>query len=54
MKPTKTRLSITIDSNLLHILKRQAELDSRPLSQYINLVLTRAMESEMLKYQKTE
>lgn len=39
MKPLKEKVSITIDSDLLQILKEQAEADDRSLSQYINLLL---------------
>lgn len=39
MKPLKEKISITIDSNLLERLRKQAEQDERSLSQYINLVL---------------
>ncbi len=39
MKPLKEKISITIDSDLLEILRKQAEEDDRSLSQYINLVL---------------
>ncbi len=39
MKPLKEKISITIDSDLLEILRKQAEDDDRSLSQYINLVL---------------
>ena len=39
MKPLKERISITIDSDLLETLRRIADEDCRPLSQYINLVL---------------
>lgn len=39
MKPLKEKISITIDSDLLLILREQAEKDERSLSQYINLIL---------------
>lgn len=39
MKPLKTSISITIDSDLLQELKAEAERDERSLSQFINLVL---------------
>ena len=39
MKPLKTKISITIDEDLLEKLKIEAEKDERPLSQYINVVL---------------
>jgi len=39
MKPLKEKISITIDSDLLEILRQKAEEDDRSLSQYINIIL---------------
>ncbi len=39
MKPLKEKISITIDSDVLQIIKEKADYDDRSLSQYINLVL---------------
>ena len=39
MKPLKEKISITIDSDILEMLREKAELDDRSLSQYINLIL---------------
>lgn len=39
MKPLKSSISITIDSDLLEELKKEAEKDDRSLSQFINLIL---------------
>lgn len=39
MKPLKEKISITIDSDVLEIIKQKAERDDRSLSQYINIVL---------------
>ena len=39
MKPLKDKISITIDSDILERVKKEAENDDRSLSQYINLVL---------------
>lgn len=44
MKPLKTKISITIDEDLLEKLKIEAEKDERPLSQYINVILRKHME----------
>ena len=44
MKPLKEKISITIDSNLLERLRKIADADCRPLSQYINLVLKKHLE----------
>ena len=49
MKPLKDRISITIDSDILAKLKDKAEYDGRSLSQYINLVLKRHLESDEKK-----
>ena len=45
MKPLKERVSLTIDSDLLEKLRFEAERDDRSLSQYINLVLRRHINS---------
>ncbi len=39
MKPLKEKISITIDEDLLKIIRQKAEEDDRSLSQYINVVL---------------
>jgi hypothetical protein len=39
MKPLKTKVSITLDSDVLDLIKELAEQDDRSLSQYINLVI---------------
>ena len=39
MKPTKTKVSITLDNDLLSSAKERAEEDDRSLSQYINIIL---------------
>ena len=39
MKPLKTKVSITLDTNIIEILKELAEADDRSFSQYINLIL---------------
>lgn len=45
MKPLKEKISITIDADLLEKLKYEAERDDRSLSQYINLVLKKYINS---------
>ena len=47
MKPLKTKVSITLDEDLVAIIKELAEEDDRTFSQYINLVL-----KEWVKNQK--
>lgn len=39
MKPLKTKVSITLDTDLIEIIKELAEQDDRSFSQYINLIL---------------
>lgn len=39
MKPLKTKVSITLDADLVALIKKLAEEDDRSFSQYINLVL---------------
>lgn len=39
MKSLKTKVSITLDSDMLDIIKEFAEEDDRSLSQYINLII---------------
>ncbi len=46
MKALKEKISITIDSDLLEILRIKAEEDDRSLSQYINLVLKEQLKKE--------
>lgn len=45
MKPLKEKISITVDSDLLERLRKIADEDCRPLSQYINLVLKKHLDS---------
>ena len=46
MRPLKEKISISIDSDLLEKLREKADEDSRPLSQYINLILRKYMEQK--------
>ena len=46
MKPLKEKISITIDGDLLATLRELAENDDRSLSQYINLVLKKHIETK--------
>ncbi len=43
MRPLKEKISITIDSDLLELLKLKAEDDDRSLSQYINMILKKSV-----------
>lgn len=49
MKPLKTKVSITLDTDIIDAVKVLAEQDDRSFSQYINLVL-----KEYLKEHKDE
>lgn len=39
MKPLKTKVSITLDAEIIDTIKILAEQDDRSFSQYVNLVL---------------
>ena len=39
MKPLKSKVSITLDSDIIEKIKILAEKDDRSFSQYINLIL---------------
>lgn len=45
MKPLKDKISITLDNDLLEKIREKAEADDRSLSQYINIVLKKHLES---------
>lgn len=49
MKPLKTKISITIDSDIVESLKLLAEEDDRSLSQFINLILKDFVKKQSLK-----
>lgn len=39
MKPLKTKVSITLDADVIETIKELAEQDDRSFSQYINIIL---------------
>lgn len=39
MKPLKTKVSMTLDADIIEKLKELAEKDDRSFSQYVNLIL---------------
>ncbi len=47
MKPLKTKVSITLDSEIIDEIKILAEEDDRSFSQYINLVLKEYLKERM-------
>ena len=46
MKPLKEQISITIDNDVLMLIRAEAEKDDRSLSQYINIVLKEHLKSK--------
>lgn len=44
MGNTKTKVSITLDNDLIDVLRLRADADERSFSQYINLILKRYIE----------
>lgn len=47
MKPLKEKISITVASDILEIIRNEAERDDRSLSQYINIILKKHIKSEI-------
>ena len=52
MRPLKEKISITIDNDVLESLRKEAEIDERSLSQYINLILRQYIKSQNEKKDK--
>ncbi|MCI8497236.1 MAG: toxin-antitoxin system protein [Clostridiales bacterium] len=44
MKPLKSKISVTLDNNVIATIRQLAELDDRSFSQYVNLVLKRHLQ----------
>ena len=53
MKPLKTKVGITLDSDIVEEIKELSEKDARSFSQYINLVL-RSYLNKLKKAQETK
>ena len=49
MKPLKTKVSITLDTDLIEIIKELAEQDDRSFSQYINLIIKEYIKKQNIK-----
>lgn len=47
MKPLKTKVSITLDDDIIKKIKELAEKDDRSFSQYINLILKEYLNSNV-------
>ena len=43
MKPLKNKVSITLDEDVIQLIKQLAEKDDRSFSQYINMILKEYM-----------
>ena len=52
MKPLKTKVSITLDSDAVELLKQFAEEDDRSFSQYINLIIKDSLKKRILENEK--
>lgn len=48
MKSLKTKISITLDSDMVTTLKELAEQDDRSLSQYINLIVKEHLKNQTI------
>ncbi|TJX56163.1 ribbon-helix-helix protein, CopG family, partial [Soehngenia saccharolytica] len=48
-KSLKTKVSITLDTDLIEVLKELAEQDDRSFSQYINLALKEYVKNQSTK-----
>ena len=44
MRPLKRKMSVTLDGDIIEIIKELAEKDGRSFSQYINLILKKHIE----------
>ncbi len=49
MKPLKSKVSITLDSDLIEKIKQLAEQDDRSFSQYINMILKEHLKNPKYK-----
>lgn len=45
MRPRKRKMSVTLDGDIIEIIKELAEKDGRSFSQYINQILKKHIES---------
>lgn len=46
MKPLKSKVSITLDNDIINKIKELSEEDDRSFSQYINMVLKQYLKKE--------
>lgn len=54
MKPLKQRVSLTLDGDIIEELRELAEEQDRSLSQYINLILKKYLQSRHSKNSKQQ
>ena len=52
MKPLKSKVSVTLDADIIAQIKSIAENDDRSFSQYINLILKKHIENLKLEENK--
>ena len=45
MRPLKRKMSVTLDGDIIEIIKELAEKDGRSFSEYINLILKKHIEN---------
>ena len=45
MRPLKRKMSVTLDGDIIEIIKELAEKDGRSFSQYINLILKKHIDN---------
>ena len=45
MRPLKRKMSVTLDGDIIEIIKELAEKDGRSFSKYINLILKKHIEN---------
>ena len=50
MKPLKEKVSITLDADVVKIIREKAEIDDRSFSQYINKVLKEHISESETEY----
>ena len=51
MKPLKTKVSITLDSEIIEAIRNLAEQDDRSFSQYINIVLKEHLRKQQKEWE---
>lgn len=52
LKPLKSKVSITLDEDIIEKIKELAENDDRSFSQYINMVLKEHIQNTEMKIEK--